>query len=69
MPMREVLEDIDNAIRNDAGGIGLLRSEILYLGRSSAPDEETQLAFYKTCLRKWKAGKSLSRTLTWISSG
>ena len=57
------LEDIDNAIRNDAGGIGLLRSEILYLGRSSAPDEETQLAFYRSVLEKMEGREVIIRTM------
>ena len=36
--------DIDTALDGDAEGIGLFRSEFLYLQRSDYPDEETQYA-------------------------
>lgn len=57
------LEDIDSAIRNDTGGIGLLRSEILYLGRDSEPDEETQFAFYRSALEKMEGREVTIRTM------
>lgn len=44
------LSEAEHALNQDAGGIGLLRSELLYLGRESAPDEETQYDFYKKIL-------------------
>ncbi|MCD7835767.1 MAG: phosphoenolpyruvate--protein phosphotransferase [Lachnospiraceae bacterium] len=57
------LEDADKAKANDAGGIGLLRSELLYLGRDSEPDEETQYEFYKAVLEKFEGHDVVIRTL------
>ncbi len=51
------------ALQNDAGGIGLLRSEFLYIGRKEAPDEQTQFHAYRTIAQSM-AGKSvIIRTL------
>ncbi len=57
------LEDVDAACENDAGGIGLLRSEILYLGRESEPDEETQFAFYRKVLERMGGKEVIIRTM------
>ena len=40
-------EDVDKVLLNDAGGIGLFRSEFLYLGREDYPSEEEQFEIYK----------------------
>ena len=40
-------EDVDAAIKGDAEGIGLMRSEFLYLGRDSLPTEEELYEAYK----------------------
>ena len=40
--------DIGYVMENDAGGIGLFRSEFLYLGRNDFPTEEEQFQAYKT---------------------
>ena len=45
-------EDIPALLQNDAEGVGLLRSEFLYLGRSEAPSEEEQLAAYREVLEE-----------------
>lgn len=57
------LGDVDRAIDNDAGGIGLLRSEILYLGCESAPDEERQFVFYRDVLRRMAGRDVMIRTM------
>lgn len=57
------LEDADKAKENDAGGVGLLRSEILYLGRESEPDEETQFEFYREVLEKFSGSDVVIRTM------
>lgn len=57
------LADIERVIENDGGGIGLFRSEFLYLGRSSPPDEETQFYNYRQVLEGMKDKKVIIRTL------
>lgn len=57
------MEDISAAMENDAAGIGLLRSEFLYLGRSSMPSEEEQFAAYKQILTSMNGKKVVVRTL------
>lgn len=56
------LADVEAALEQDAGGIGLLRSEFLYLERDSAPDEETQFAFYKKVLETMRGKEVIIRT-------
>lgn len=57
------LEDVAQAIANDAGGIGLFRSEFLYLERNSPPDEQTQFDIYKNVLCGMAGKKVIIRTL------
>lgn len=57
------VEDVDYAVENDAEGIGLFRSEFLYLGRESAPKEEEQFRAYKQVLQKMAGKKVIIRTL------
>ncbi len=57
------VEDADGALEADAGGIGLFRSEFLYLGRDSFPTEEEQFISYKTVLEKMGDKKVVIRTL------
>jgi fructose-specific PTS system IIA-like component len=40
-------EEVEAAVRNGADGIGLFRTEMLFMGRNRAPDEEEQYAVYK----------------------
>ena len=44
------LEDAKSALEHGAEGIGLLRTEFLYLDRQSAPDEEEQITAYSAIL-------------------
>jgi phosphotransferase system enzyme I (PtsI) len=46
------VEDADSALANDAEGIGLFRSEFLYLGREDYPDELIQYESYKKVAEK-----------------
>lgn len=55
--------DVARVLANDAGGIGLFRSEFLYLGRDSAPTEEEQFASYKYVAEKMNGKKVIIRTL------
>ena len=57
------VDDADKANENDAEGIGLFRSEFLYLGRSTYPTEEEQFVAYKNVARKMKGKKVIIRTL------
>ena len=57
------VEDADAALEADAGGIGLFRSEFLYLGRNDYPSEEEQFESYKTVLEKMNGKKVIIRTL------
>lgn len=57
------MEDLEAAVKNDAAGIGLFRSEFLYLGRSTMPSEEEQFAVYKQALIAAEGKKVVVRTL------
>ena len=57
------LGEIDTALENDAGGIGLFRSEFLYLERNSMPSEEEQFNAYKAVLQRMGEKKVIIRTL------
>ena len=56
-------EDVDKVLLNDAGGIGLFRSEFLYLGREDYPSEEEQFEIYKEVLSRMEGKKVIIRTL------
>ena len=55
--------DIGYVLENDAGGIGLFRSEFLYLGRNDFPTEEEQFASYKQVAQMMAGKKVIIRTL------
>ena len=57
------IQDVDAVLENDAEGIGLFRSEFLYLGRETFPTEEEQFEAYKTVLLKMGDKKVVIRTL------
>ena len=57
------LDDISAVQENDAGGIGLFRSEFLYLGRDTFPTEEEQFQAYKQVLQSMGDKKVIIRTL------
>ena len=56
-------EDVDKVLLNDADGIGLFRSEFLYLGREDYPSEEEQFEIYKEVLSRMEGKKVIIRTL------
>ncbi len=56
-------DDIDNVLKNDAGGIGLLRSEFIYMGKDTFPTEEEQFVIYKYIAESMAGKKVIIRTL------
>lgn len=56
-------KDLAAVLGNDAGGIGLFRSEFLYLERDSFPTEEEQFAIYKTVAETMAGKRVIIRTL------
>lgn len=52
------VSDVAYVLENDAEGIGLFRSEFLYLGRDSLPDETEQFNAYRQVLQMM-AGKKV----------
>ena len=57
------LRELPSVMSNDAGGIGLFRSEFLYLDRDSFPTEEEQFRVYREVLEKMEGKKVIIRTL------
>ncbi len=57
------VDNIGAALLNDAGGIGLFRSEFLYLENSDYPTEEQQFSVYKRVLESMSGKKVVIRTL------
>lgn len=57
------VSDVGYVLENDAGGIGLFRSEFLYLGRDSFPSEEEQFQAYKQVAQTMANKKVIIRTL------
>ncbi|HIS68944.1 MAG TPA: phosphoenolpyruvate--protein phosphotransferase [Candidatus Gallacutalibacter stercoravium] len=55
--------DVGLALQNDAGGIGLFRSEFIYLDAKDFPSEETQFAIYKRVVETMAGKKVVIRTL------
>ena len=55
--------DVGYVLENDAGGIGLFRSEFLYLGRDNFPTEEEQFQAYKQVVQMMAGKKVIIRTL------
>ncbi|MDF2611828.1 MAG: phosphoenolpyruvate--protein phosphotransferase [Lachnospiraceae bacterium] len=55
--------DIGDVLKNDAGGIGLLRSEFIYLGKDTFPTEEEQFTTYKYVAENMAGKKVIIRTL------
>ncbi|NME98165.1 phosphoenolpyruvate--protein phosphotransferase [Aneurinibacillus aneurinilyticus] len=56
-------EDIESVLKNGAEGIGLYRTEFLYMGRTQLPSEEEQYNAYKTVLEKMDGKPVVIRTL------
>ncbi|MCR5624697.1 MAG: phosphoenolpyruvate--protein phosphotransferase [Lachnospiraceae bacterium] len=56
-------KDLALVLKNDAGGIGLFRSEFIYLGSDDYPTEEEQFAIYKQVAESMAGKKVIIRTL------
>ena len=57
------VSDVGSVLKNDAGGIGLFRSEFLYLENTDFPSEEQQFAVYKQVAENMAGKKVIIRTL------
>ncbi|MCM1044156.1 MAG: phosphoenolpyruvate--protein phosphotransferase [Candidatus Gastranaerophilales bacterium] len=57
------MEDLTAVLQNDAGGIGLFRSEFLYLEKDHFPTEEEQFQVYKTVAKTMGKKRVIIRTL------
>ena len=57
------VSDVGAALRNDAGGIGLFRSEFLYLENETYPTEEQQFAAYRQVAEMMAGKRVIIRTL------
>ena len=57
------VSDVAYAVENDAEGIGLFRSEFLYIGRDALPDETEQFNAYRQVLQTMAGKKVVIRTL------
>ena len=57
------VKDVTSVLANDAAGIGLFRSEFLYLEADNYPNEEAQFQAYKTVAENMAGKKVIVRTL------
>ncbi len=57
------VSDLGYALENDAAGVGLFRSEFLYIGRCGLPSEEEQFTTYKQAAQNLAGRKLIVRTL------
>ena len=57
------VSDVGTVLKNDAGGIGLFRSEFLYLENTDFPTEEQQFSVYKQVAENMAGKKVIIRTL------
>lgn len=57
------ISDVGHVIKNDAGGIGLFRSEFLYLESNTFPSEEEQFGVYKQVAEMMAGKRVIIRTL------
>ncbi len=53
----EFVEEIDSLLAHGAEGIGLYRTEFLFLDRDTAPTEEEQYRCYRRCSSRCRAGR------------
>ena len=56
-------EGVETALLYDAGGIGLFRSEFIYIESQTYPSQEEQFVIYKEVLEKMRGRKVIIRTL------
>ena len=59
----ELAEEIELSKKRDAGGIGLFRTEMLFMNRTELPDEEEQYQVYTKLMRAFKGRSVTIRTL------
>lgn len=59
----ELPSDLDAVIENGASGVGLFRTEYLYLSRKTLPSEEEQMAIYSQVAERLKPAHAVIRTL------
>ncbi|MGN0313566.1 MAG: phosphoenolpyruvate--protein phosphotransferase [Fusicatenibacter sp.] len=57
------ITDLTSVYQNDADGIGLFRSEFIYLGKEDYPTEEEQFQIYKTAVEAMEGKRVVIRTL------
>ena len=57
------IKDLATVIQNDAGGIGLFRSEFIYLEKDRYPTEEEQFSIYKTAVETMAGKRVIIRPL------
>lgn len=57
------IKDLAMVLKNDAGGIGLFRSEFIYLEKEDYPTEEEQFQIYKTVAQTMAGKRVIIRTL------
>ncbi len=55
--------DVDNALTYGAQGVGLFRSEFVFMGREDIPNEEDQFKAYKEAIEKCKGNLCVIRTM------
>ena len=55
--------DVEAAMKYGAKGVGLFRSEFLFMGRDTIPDEETQFKAYKEAIEKCNGNLCVIRTM------
>lgn len=56
-------DEVSMVLENDAGGIGLFRSEFIYMGTTDYPTEEEQFSAYKTVAQKMGGKRVIFRTM------
>ena len=57
------IKDLATVVQNDAGGIGLFRSEFIYLEKEDYPTEEEQFKIYKTAVETMAGKRVIIRTI------
>ena len=59
----ETPREVDGALKSGADGIGLFRTEFMFMNKRILPDEEEQYQTFKDCLKKLKGKPMTIRTL------
>jgi len=57
------LDDVDEAVKNDAEGVGLFRSEFIFMRQNRPPTEDEQVEIYSAALKKMNGAECVVRTL------